>query len=111
MAAKKQPVKQEPFLNTVARKLGQAAGTLTKVTQEVTENLSTFPESVETKMRDAVNSGTPGKRSQVRTRHPKKSTRQAAGGPKAKGTATVEKGRSPKKKSPRSKRKPINVKA
>jgi hypothetical protein len=106
MAAKKQPVKQEPFLNTVARKLGQAAGTLTKVTQELTENLSTFPESVETKMRNAVNSGTPGKRSQVRTRHPKKS---AAG--KAKGTATVEKRRSPKKKSPRSKRKPINVKA
>jgi hypothetical protein len=111
MAAKKQPVKQEPFLNTVARKLGQAAGTLTKVTQELTENLSTLPESVETKMRQVVNSGAPGKRSQVRTRHPKKSTRRAAGGTKAKGTAAVEKRRLPKKKSPRSKRKPINVKA
>jgi hypothetical protein len=111
MAAKKQPVKQEPFLNTVARKLGQAAGTLTKVTQELTENLSTFPESVETKMRKAANSGTPGKRSRVRTRHPRKSTRPAAGRPETKGTATVEKRRLPKKKSPRSKRKPINMKA
>ena len=107
MAAKKQPVKQEPFLNTVARKLGQAAGTLTKVTQELTENLSTIPESVETKMRKAANRGAPGKRSRVRTRHPKKKARR----PKAKGTATVEKRRLPKKKSPRSKRKPINMKA
>ena len=111
MAAKKQPVKQEPFLNTVARKLGQAAGTLTKVTQELTENLSTFPESVATKMRKAANSGTPGERSQVRTRHPRKRIRRVTRRPKTKGTATVEKGRSPKKKSPRSKRKPINVKA
>ena len=110
MAAKKRPVKQEPFLNTVARKLGQAAGTLTKVTQELTENLSTFPESVETKMRKAANSGTPGKRSRVRTRHPRKRTRRAAGRPKTKGTATMEKRRLPRDKSARSKRKPIHMK-
>jgi hypothetical protein len=112
MAAKKQPVKQEPFLNTVARKLGQAAGTLTKVTQELTENLSTFPESVATKMRKAAaNSGTPGKRSRVRTRHPRKRIHRLTRRPKTKGTATVEKRRLPKDKSPRSKRKPINMKA
>jgi hypothetical protein len=102
MAAKKQPVKQEPFLNTVARKLGQAAGTLTKVTQELTENLSTFPETVQTKMRSAASSGAPGKRSRVRTR-------PAARKPKT--TATVQKRRLPKKKSPGNKRKPINLKA
>lgn len=106
MAAKKQPVKQEPFLNTVARKLGQAAGTLTKVTQELTEDLSTFPESVATKMRKAANSGTPGKRSRVRTRHPRKRIQRLTRRSKTKGTATVEKRRLPRDKSPRSKRSP-----
>jgi hypothetical protein len=41
----------EPFLNTVARKLGHAAGTLTNVAQELTENLSTLPEVVSNKVR------------------------------------------------------------
>ena len=40
MPAKKQSKKQEPLLNAVARKLGHAAGKLTKATQELTENLS-----------------------------------------------------------------------
>jgi hypothetical protein len=111
MAAKKQPVKQEPLLNTVARKLGQAAGTLTKVTQELTENLSTLPENVATKMRKAANSAMPGKRSRVRTPPPRKSIRRPAGRQKTKGTATVEKRRLARDKSPRSKRKPIKIKA
>jgi hypothetical protein len=111
MAAKKQLVKQEPLLNTVARKLGQAAGTLTKVTQELTENLSTLPESVATKVRKAANRGAPGKSSRLRTRHPRKRIRRAARRQKTKGTANVEKRRLPRDKSPRSKRKPTNMKA
>ena len=104
-AAKKQPVKQEePFLNAVARKLGQAAGTLSKVTQEWTENLSTLPESVASKMQTAANSGTPGKRSRVRTQPPRKRIRRVAPTQKTKATATVEKRRLQKEKSPRSKR-------
>jgi len=37
MTAKKRSGKQEPLLNTVARKLGHAAGTLTKATHKLTE--------------------------------------------------------------------------
>ncbi len=40
MTAKKGPAQQEPLLNTVARKLGHAAGTLTNVAQGLTGNLS-----------------------------------------------------------------------
>jgi hypothetical protein len=111
MAAKKQSAKQEPFLNTVARKLGQAAGTLTKVTQELTDNLSTFPESVATKMRDAAKSSTPGKRPRVRTRHSRKKVRRAARTLKKKGAATAEKRKLPTEKSTRGKGKPIKMKA
>ena len=93
MAAKKQPVKQEPLLSTVARKLGQAASTLTKVTQELTENLSTLPGSVATKVRTADNINTPGKRSRVRTQHPRKRVRRAAQGQTTNGTEKRDKGR------------------
>ena len=43
MVALKRRVKQEPLLSTVARKLGRAAWSLTKVTQQLAENLSTLP--------------------------------------------------------------------
>lgn len=72
MAAKKHPGKQEPLLNTVARKLGRAAGTLTKVTQEWTENLSTIPESVATKVRKSAKTLTKSPR--VRSRRQRTST-------------------------------------
>ena len=52
MTTRKRPGTKEPLLNKVARKLGYAAGTLTKVTQELTENLSALPENVTTKVRD-----------------------------------------------------------
>ena len=87
MAAKKKPVKHEPLLTTVARKLGRAAGTLTKVTQEVSENLSTLPESVATKMRKAARINTSKKRSRVRTRRPKKGLRRVAQGQRTKRRA------------------------
>ena len=109
MAAKKRPVRHEPLLNTVARKLGRAAGTVTKVTQELTENLSTLPVNVATKVRNATNIGTIGKRSRVRIRRPTKSVRRAVQRQRTNGSAPVEKRRSAKNKS-RSKRKPINIK-
>jgi hypothetical protein len=108
MAAKKQTVRHEPLLNTVARKLGQAAGTLTKVTQELTENLSTLPESVVTKARKAANIGTFRKRSRVRTQHPRKRVQRARA--RVKPTVKAEKGRLSKGKSSRSKRKAIQTK-
>jgi hypothetical protein len=40
MAAKKKTAKMEPLLNTLARKLGHAAGKLTLATHHLTENLS-----------------------------------------------------------------------
>jgi hypothetical protein len=54
MAARKRTVMQEPLLNTVARKLGHAAGTLTKVTQELADNVSAVPETVAAKVREAA---------------------------------------------------------
>jgi hypothetical protein len=74
MAAKKRTATQEPLLNTVARTLGHAAGTLTKVTHEFTENLSTLPENLATKVRETANIGAP----KSRPRRPKKKTGGAA---------------------------------
>jgi hypothetical protein len=109
MATKKRPVRHEPLLNTVARKLGRAAGTVTKVTQELTENLSALPVNVATKVRNATDIGTLGKRSRVRIRRPRKSVRRAAQRQRTKSSATVEKQTSAKNRS-RSNRKPINIK-
>jgi hypothetical protein len=54
MAAKKRTVTQEPLLSTVARKLGHAAGTLTKVTRELADDVSAVPETVAAKVRQAA---------------------------------------------------------
>lgn len=50
MPAHKRSAK-EPLLNTFARTLGYAAGTLTSVAQEWTENLATLPKTVSGKRR------------------------------------------------------------
>jgi len=114
MTAKKRPVKQEPLLNTVARKLGRAAGAFTKVTQELRENLSSLPESVAKKVRNASNIGSHGKPSRVRTRHrtrhPRETSHRAARGQSTKRTATGKR-KLPKDESMRSKRKSINRRA
>jgi hypothetical protein len=55
MAPKKPPVAQDSFLNTVARTLGHAAGTLTKITQGVTDNVSTLPQNIVTRVNKVVN--------------------------------------------------------
>ncbi len=72
MAAKKRLGTQEPLLNTAARKLGHAAGSLTKATHQFTENLSGLVETVESKVRDAANMGSPRERSKSHARSPKK---------------------------------------
>jgi hypothetical protein len=73
MPAKKRGATEEPLLNTFARKLGHAAGTVTKVTHEFTENLSALPENLATKVRPTANIGTPKS-----PRRPKKRTGRAA---------------------------------
>jgi hypothetical protein len=74
MTAEKRPEK-EPLLNTVARKLGHAAGTLTNVAQELSENISTLPETVSRKMRQVAMPGA--------ARRSKKKTGRASGAKKA----------------------------
>jgi hypothetical protein len=51
MTVPKRKAMHEPLLNTVARKLGHAAGTVAKATQELTENLSAIPENVTAELR------------------------------------------------------------
>ena len=58
MAPKKKLVKPQPFLNSMARKLGHAAGTLTKVTHDFADNVSTFTEDVATKVQEATSAAT-----------------------------------------------------
>jgi hypothetical protein len=66
MKARKRKATPEPLLNTVARKLGRAAGTLTKATQELTESLAAFPETATAKVRDAAGISAPPERSRTR---------------------------------------------
>jgi len=78
MAPKKKSVKQEPFLDSMARKLGHAAGTLTKVTHDLTDNVTTLTESVATKVQEVTGTSTAD---QTKTRRkPAKKTRKRSGG-------------------------------
>jgi hypothetical protein len=110
MPAKKRSVKQEPLLNTVARKLGHAAGRITNLTQELTENLSALPETVTTKVREAAKIGTPTERSRIRHRHAKTGIRHAARKRTAQSAAQLQKRRSPTVKSARSDRRTLRAK-
>ncbi|MCU1300779.1 MAG: hypothetical protein JWQ87_1063 [Candidatus Sulfotelmatobacter sp.] len=65
MTVKKQSPKQEPFLNTVARKLGYAAGALTNAAQGLTDNISALPKissKARTKPASDADSSTPGRK-------------------------------------------------
>jgi hypothetical protein len=101
MPKKKQLNKQEPLLNTVARKLGHVAGTLTKATHGLTENLSAIPETVTTKLRGAANV-VPAGRAHSRARHNRKKTHIAGASRTSKIALAVKSRRSSKDKSPRS---------
>lgn len=104
MTAKKAPAKHETILNTVARKLGHAAGTLTNVTREVTENLSTVPETVATGVRQLARIGKLAKH--PRTLHAKKKIRRASSAGTSKSAASADKRRPRRSKSSNSSRKP-----
>jgi len=54
MTPRKQSVSEEPFLNTVARTLGHAAGTLSNVAHGLTENLSALPKAASSRVRTAA---------------------------------------------------------
>jgi hypothetical protein len=106
MAIKKASAKQEPLLNTVARKLGHVAGALTKATQEFTENLSELPEAVTAKMQQLANGATPAKDSRAQPRRAKKRIRRTASAPVIKkGLVKGGKGKQRRSKSSRSSRK------
>jgi len=66
MTARKRKATPEPLLNTVARKLGHAAGTLTRATQELTVNFAALPETVSTRMRKAASAAASEKHSRAR---------------------------------------------
>ncbi len=109
MAAKKGSVKQEPLLNTVARKLGHAAGRLTNVTHKLTENLSSLPETVTAQVREAARVAVPSEGSRSSTRHPAKRTRNAAGRQRVRAASRVVK-KSSTGKTQRRGSKPANTK-
>jgi hypothetical protein len=111
MAAKKRAVKQRPLLNTVARTLGHAAGTLTKVTQEFADNLSAMPESIAAKVRHAAKIGESAVSARGR-RHTRKKISRAVRRGKTKVAAAVAgtKRRLPRQKAPRRKTRASNLK-
>lgn len=59
MAAKKQSTRQGNLLKAVARKLGHAAGTLTKMTQGLTGSLTALPQKAKPKGDKATRSDVP----------------------------------------------------
>jgi hypothetical protein len=96
---------QEPLLSTFARKIGHAAGAVSKMTQELTETLSAAPKAVTAKRRDAakVDSSTERPRSRRRAMKGASTTRKR----NVNGTANK---RSPANgKSRRSGRKPAKT--
>ena len=104
MAPKKKSVKQEPFLNSMARKLGHAAGTLTKVTHDLTDNVTTLTESVATKVQEVTGTST-ADRTKTR-RKPAKKTRKRSNGVVRSRSTSRSSGikRGPKTKARRSSR-------
>lgn len=77
MTARERKATGEPLLSTVARKLGYAAGTLTKATHEITENLAALPETVSTRVREAATSAAPSGRLRTRATRPSRKSRAA----------------------------------
>lgn len=103
MVTKKRPVKQQPLLTSVARKLGHAAGKLTNVTHKLTQNLSALPDTVAAKVRKAGNVRRTAKKARSSARHPKKRIRNAPESRVTKAIPASEKRRLSKNKSPRRK--------
>jgi hypothetical protein len=104
MAGKKKLVAQDSFLNSVARRLGHAAGTLTKATHDLADNVSTLPETISTKVHEVVDTTTV-KLTPItkKSRSPRKRTRVTGQAPPTKSRAGIAK-RTAKKKAKRSPR-------
>jgi len=97
MTPKKQVVKNdEPFLNTVARKLGHAAGALTNVAQGLTDSISALPQAAATKVRSTAQTVTD---SMGRRQQSQKKKYRAAGKGNTRKTAVAHKGKPTAKKS------------
>jgi|HubBroStandDraft_6_1064221.scaffolds.fasta_scaffold717575_1 hypothetical protein len=75
MTTRKRMPKQEPLLNAVARKLGHAAGTFTRVTQDLRENMAPLAENVTAKVREAAEIAMPTKPRARKTRARRKISR------------------------------------
>jgi hypothetical protein len=97
MTARKRKATQEPLLSTVARKLGRAAGTLTKATQELSENLAALPGTVSARVREAASAAPPAARPRVRAARTHRMKRR---------NAVSKKRKSPGDKSPRRRQAP-----
>jgi hypothetical protein len=118
MKARNKHSESEPLLNAVARKLGHAAGTVSKMTHELTETLSGVPEAVTAKikirMRNAARpSGSAERQPSLRSAKSRGAKKGSSAGSKgkAKRTPSTAKKRSPGvAKSPRSRRKANSVK-
>jgi hypothetical protein len=67
--------RHEPLLNAVARRIGHAAGAVSKMRQELTETLSAGPMAITAKMRDPAKMGNATERPQGRRRAKKDATR------------------------------------
>ena len=103
MTARKEHRKREPLLNTVARKLGHAAGSFSKATQEFTQALSAVPETVTAKVRDAAFFGASS--DDVGSLPPARKSSTAGRKRKVKKTASTAKKRSPRARRSPSERK------
>ncbi|MGB2607208.1 MAG: hypothetical protein WBC78_26620 [Candidatus Sulfotelmatobacter sp.] len=90
--SKKEHREREPLLNAVARKLGHAAGTFSKATQEFAEAFSAMPVAVTAKVPDAALFGT--------------STDTAGSRPRTKKSSTAGRNRRMNKKASAGKRAP-----
>jgi hypothetical protein len=66
MAAKKKSTRQGNLLKAVARKLGHAAGTLTRMTQGLTGSLTALPQKAKPKGDKPTRSDVPASRSPSR---------------------------------------------
>jgi hypothetical protein len=118
MKARNKHSESEPLLNAVARKLGHAAGAVSKMTHELTETLSGVPEAVtakiKTKMRNPARLGTSAERQpslrSAKRRGAKESLSAARKGKAKRTPSTAKKRSSGAAKSSRIRRKANSVK-
>jgi hypothetical protein len=95
MTARKRKATREPLLNTVARKLGHAAGTLTRATHELTENLAALPGTASARVHKAASAAAPAERSRTRAARTHRMKGRVAGAKKRKSLRDVSSRRRP----------------